>query len=107
MNKLQFGAAEGAESEVGLHNPVAESTAQDIGGRRQRRGRLGRRRQGVGLREHELAVITIQGRLLAGPPPNGNEEELEDLLVLNQIGGRATVYTPGHTRFQHLTHLLL
>lgn len=82
-SKLQFGAAERAESVVGLHNSFAESATQYIGDFRQRRGGLGWRWEGVRLREEELAIVTIQEWVLAWPPPNGNKEELQHLVVFH------------------------
>lgn len=83
---LQLGAAVGAECEIGLHLPVTEPAAQGIRQGGTAVGIRRRWRKGIGLGKKELAVLAIQERVLARPSPNGNEEELQNLVVLHQIG---------------------
>lgn len=105
----QFGATEGAESEVSLHGAVAEAAAQGVGDRRRRcRFAVAAGRQGVIVREEVLTTAAIQERILRRPPPDGNEEELENLVVVDEIhavvGAERAL---AHTGFQHLPYLLL
>ena len=77
-------AAEWAESKVGLDNPVTGAAARRaIGGRK---GRWKR----VGLRKKEVAVVAVHEGVFSRPLPYGNEEELENLVVVNEISWGGT-----------------
>nr|GMD22300.1 hypothetical protein Iba_chr08aCG9500 [Ipomoea batatas] len=45
--------------------------------------------------------------MVGGPSPDRDEEELEDLLVVDQIGARSAGYAPPNSTLEHLLHLLL
>lgn len=105
LTSSQSRATKWAEAELGLHRAVTEPAPQEFGD-----GRLGsrwRRRQRVGPREEEVAIFAVHNRLFPWPPPYRNEEQLQNLFVLHQIGRRAARYAPARTIFQHLPDLLL
>ncbi|GMH21613.1 hypothetical protein Nepgr_023455 [Nepenthes gracilis] len=62
---------------------------------------------GKGLREEELAVVAVQERFLSRPSPDGDEEELENLFVADEIRAGTAVYASRYAPFQNLPHLLL
>lgn len=99
-------ATEGAEAELGLHNPIAKSAPQHLRDRRRVHSGL-RRWERVGLRKEEVAIVAVHDRLFPWPTPHGDEEELQNLLVLHQIRRRPARYAPARAGFQHLPHLLL
>ena len=101
----QSRATKGAKTELGLHRPVTETAAVDL--RNSRVGGRPWRRKRVGLREEEVAVSAVHGRLLSRPPPHRNEEQLQNLLVIHQIRRRLAHNAPSRTWFQHLPNLLL
>lgn len=92
----QSRATKGAKTELGLHRPVTKTAAVDL-----RNSRVGgwpwRRRKRVGLREEEVAVSAVHGRLLSRPPPHRNKEQFQNLLVLHQIRRRLAHYAPSRT----------
>lgn len=96
------GATVGAEAELRLHPPITKTTPQSL-----RRGISVGRRERIGLGEEELAIVTVHDGLFSGPPPYGDEEDLQNLLVVNEITRRPARYAPARTGFQHLPDLLL
>lgn len=91
----QSRATKGAKTELGLHRPVTETAAVDL--RNSRVGGRPWRRKRVGLREEEVAVSAVHGRLLSRPPPHRNEEQLQNLLVIHQIRRRLAHNAPSRT----------
>lgn len=81
----ESGAAEGAEPVLRIHRSRARSA----------RHHLGQRRDGPGIDWGEGVggdEAAVEGGALVGPAPNGDEEELQDLLRIHEVGWSAAAY---------------
>lgn len=103
---LQRRAAEGAEAEVGVINRAGAggAAAEGVGGEgvgdaRTRRGEFGR--------EEERAVGAVQGVVLGRPPPDGDEEELQHLVAVDEVGGGGAAEAAAGADLEDLPDLLL
>lgn len=103
---LDSRATKGAEPELGLNKPVTKTATQRIWNGSRWRIDLGRWKRQI-LREEKFAIVTMQEWIFPRPSPNRHKEKLQYFLVLHKISSGTTVYAPSHTRFQHLSCLLL
>lgn len=89
------GAAEGAEPELRIDSAAAR--AAPCLPEQQRGSRL----RAEGARCEEAALATEVRGVLPRPPPDGDEEELEDLLRLHQVRGAAAPEAPPRRFLEH------
>jgi hypothetical protein len=100
-SRSERGAAEGAEPELRVDRAAARATPGLLG--QQRRARLG----AEGTRRKEAALAAEVGGVLPGPPPDGDEEELERLLRLHQVRRAAAPQAPPRRLLEHPPGALL
>uniref|UniRef100_A0A8R7K559 Uncharacterized protein n=1 Tax=Triticum urartu TaxID=4572 RepID=A0A8R7K559_TRIUA len=98
----QRGAAEGAEAELRVDGAAARAALP-----RPRAGEELPAAGAVGPRREEAAVAAEVGGVLARPPPRGDEEELEHLLGLHQVGRAAAAHAPPGRLLEHPPRALL
>jgi hypothetical protein len=56
------------------------------------------------MREEERTITTVEHGVFGLPSPDWNEEELEDLLRFDEVGGPATPEAPPRRLLQNLSH---
>lgn len=66
-----------------------------------------RTRRGEGGGEEEGAVGAVQGGVLGRPPPDGDEEELQDLVAVDQVGWGGAAEAAAGADLEDLPDLLL
>ena len=103
----QRGAAEGAEPELRVGDGAVARAAPRVAGE-ERRPRPGLAAAAAeGSRPEEAALAAEVGGVLPGPPLDGDEEELEHLLGLHQVGRAAAAEAPPRRLLQHPPRALL
>jgi len=100
-HRSERGSAEGAEPELRVDGAAARAAAGLP--LQQRRARLG----AEGPRREEAALAAEVGGVLPGPPPDGDEEELERLLRLHQVRRAAAPQAPHRRLLEHPPGALL
>lgn len=63
--------------------------------------------RGEGGGEEEGAVVAVQGGVLGRPSPDGDEEELQHLVAVDEVGGGATAEAAAGADLEDLADLLL
>lgn len=96
-------AAEGAEPELRVDGAAARTAPPVL---RQEQGRLPWL-SAKGPRREKAALAAEVGRVLPGPPPDGDEEELEHLLRLHQVRRAAAPQAPRRRLLEHPPGALL
>lgn len=75
------------------------AAAEGVGDARTRRGEVGG--------EEERAVGAVQGVVLGRPPPDGDEEELQHLVAVDEVSGGGAAEAAAGADPEHLPDLLL